>query len=247
MLTADAIKKIVDLGEAKLLTIEGRNYTDKVVHAAKIPEVETLHVATLGGFIKAVSAAQKSAIIKPHQWRIHIIDPDNVELVSEPTSDWHNRDKFVTASTELSVEQYPFGHRVDIENFIIYMRTRFVQTPQVDAIVKLIGTMSQEAVKTSDDDGFTQKVSTRSGVIIHADKTSVPNPVMLKPYRTFLEVDQPESPFIMRLHNEQTGTKISLHEADGGKWKLFAMRNIYDFLTETIERVDALKDFEIIL
>ena len=43
--------------------------------------------------------------------------------------------------------------------------------------------------------------------------------VKLRPYRTFLEVEQPESDFLIRIRE---GGEIGFFEADGGAWKLFA-------------------------
>lgn len=51
--------------------------------------------------------------------------------------------------------------------------------------------------------------------------------VQLKPYRTFIEIDQPESEFLLRLHD---GMKVALYEADGGAWKLQARTNIAEYL-----------------
>jgi hypothetical protein len=53
--------------------------------------------------------------------------------------------------------------------------------------------------------------------------TQVPNPIKLKPFRTFAEIEQPESEFILRL---QDGPRIALFAADGGKWKLEAINSI---------------------
>ena len=48
----------------------------------------------------------------------------------------------------------------------------------------------------------------------------VPNPVILRPYRTFMEVTQPAISCVFRVRK---GPELSLHEADGGEWRLFAM------------------------
>lgn len=54
------------------------------------------------------------------------------------------------------------------------------------------------------------------------------NPIVrLKPYRTFNEVDQPESEFLVRLSE---GGYVALYEADGGAWTLQARRNVADYL-----------------
>lgn len=55
--------------------------------------------------------------------------------------------------------------------------------------------------------------------------------VRLQPYRTFLEIDQPVSDFLLRIG--QNG-RVSLHEADGGAWKLEAKNRIAQYLKDAI-------------
>ena len=49
----------------------------------------------------------------------------------------------------------------------------------------------------------------------------------LRPFRTFQEVEQPESEFLLRMDEEGN---IGLFEADGGMWKLTARQTIKAFL-----------------
>ena len=55
--------------------------------------------------------------------------------------------------------------------------------------------------------------------------------VTLRPFRTFLEVAQPESEFILRLNDRG---EINLIGADGGAWKLEAVRNIAAYFEEKL-------------
>ena len=55
--------------------------------------------------------------------------------------------------------------------------------------------------------------------------------VVEQPYRTFLEVEQPASDFLLRLDK---GGRPALYEADGGAWKLEAKRNIAAYLGEQL-------------
>ena len=54
-----------------------------------------------------------------------------------------------------------------------------------------------------------------------------PNPVTLRPYRTFNEVEQPASQFVFRINKL---ANLALFEADGGKWKLEAVESIANYL-----------------
>ena len=58
----------------------------------------------------------------------------------------------------------------------------------------------------------------------------VPNPVSLRPYRTFSEVEQPESNYVFRIKDSDKGPAFKLVEADGGLWKNATMRKIKEYL-----------------
>ena len=79
------------------------------------------------------------------------------------------------------------------------------------------------------DDGVSQKTTIKSGI---ANKTDVivPNPVKLRPYRTFAEIEQPQSSYVFRIQDSDRGPSFKLVEADGGLWKNATMKKIKDYL-----------------
>ena len=50
----------------------------------------------------------------------------------------------------------------------------------------------------------------------------------LTPLRTFYEVEQPTSPFVLRFNED---AEAALFEGDGGAWQLRAVENIKNWLT----------------
>ena len=89
---------------------------------------------------------------------------------------------------------------------------------------------------TSDDNGVTQTVEARQGVALNAVVEIKPR-VMLRPFRTFLEVEQPESEFLLRVDPDEG---IGFFEADGGIWKLEAKKNIADYFLKNMgDLIDA--------
>src|SRR5690606_26037278 len=111
------------------------------------------------------------------------------------------------------------------------LQSAFVKNDDRDVILKVVGNVKEEDVKTYGDDGVSQSVTAKVGVAT-VGQVEVPNPVSLKPYRTFAEVEQPESEFIFRMKN---GPRCSLFEADGGAWKLQAISNIKSYLSAALE------------
>lgn len=64
------------------------------------------------------------------------------------------------------------------------------------------------------------------------DMVKVEPRVSLQPFRTFIEVEQPESEFLLRI-NERG--EIGFFPADGGVWKLEATRNVAGYFEEALE------------
>ena len=82
-------------------------------------------------------------------------------------------------------------------------------------------------VKT-EDNGITQVVTARAGAALGA--VNVQPIWCLRPYRTFTEIEQPESLFLLRLHSDGSETSYRLYETDGGAWAVTAMNDVRDYL-----------------
>ncbi len=101
-------------------------------------------------------------------------------------------------------------------------------------ILKIVGNIKDKAVRQYGDDGITQQVTAKTGLALVED-VPVPNPVMLAPFRTFMEVEQPESKFVFRMKRGDDGPECALFEADGGAWKLEAMKRIKAYLQAELD------------
>ena len=135
----------------------------------------------------------------------------------------------------------PFNQMLNYESMMITLKSKFVETPELLETVKLLGTITEENSAQLSDDGFTQSVVVRKGIAMKEGKVVKPI-VRLKPYRTFNEVDQPESEFLLRLFE---GGSVALYEADGGAWKLQARRNVAEYLKNAL--ADLIESGEIIV
>lgn len=126
---------------------------------------------------------------------------------------------------------FPFERYMDLEQFNILLQARFLDTEDRAKLLALTGNVVDEGVKTYGDDGVSQQATVKSGVTSVAS-VKVPNPVTLKPFRTFAEAEQPESKFVFRMRKDDGGVKAALIEADGGAWKVQAIQNIANYLEE---------------
>lgn len=110
-------------------------------------------------------------------------------------------------------------------------------------LLKFAGTVESGTLAEYGDDGVTQKATVKTGIASKGDAI-VPNPVKLKPYRTFLEVDQPVSEFIFRMKQDKyDGVLCALFEADGGAWKMEATERIKKYLESELKEYS---DFTVI-
>ncbi len=97
-------------------------------------------------------------------------------------------------------------------------------------LLKFVGNLKDESAQTMVDDGVSQVATARSGVA-SVGKVVVPNPISLRPYRTFLEVEQQESDFVFRMHE---GPKLALFSADGDAWRNTAIDLVAEYLSEKL-------------
>lgn len=124
----------------------------------------------------------------------------------------------------------------------MYLLSR-IQNEGSEAVLRFAGTIESGTLAAYSDDGISQSATVKKG-IAGKESALVPNPVKLRPYRTFIEVQQPESEFIFRMSdcNEEIGCAI--FEADGGAWKREAMKNIKEYLE--FELADLAPQFTVI-
>lgn len=90
---------------------------------------------------------------------------------------------------------------------------------------------------TFSDDGISQQVVMKTGVT-KKENAIIPNPVRLIPYRTFLEVEQPESEFVFRITEGRGGAPaFKLVSADGGRWEAVAVDNVKSYLMDALAEI----------
>ena len=224
----EALQFLTDLKqesmEPKILNIGGETYCDKkLVRYHDFPMASALNVNTLSAVVDYIKG-------KPEELRgsmiLHIISPVEVRLYSG-LIDERERESLMTAKA--IVNEFRFDHYYDQERFLIELQANFLDTDDLHKIKMVSGNIQAGTTANYDDDGVSQKTTISSGIANKAD-VIVPNPVTLRPYRTFLEVEQPESDYVFRIKDEDQRPYFKLVEADGGLWKHTAMKKIKEYL-----------------
>ena len=116
------------------------------------------------------------------------------------------------------------------EEAMIALRTRFQTTNDTDYALKLLSDITTGSKVTYNDNGVATSVVTKRGIDLQSNAAIRPI-INLRPYRTFQEVEQPASQFLIRI-NERG---ISFVEADGGMWKLDARKTVRAYLANALE------------
>ena len=218
-------ERIQQLSDGRLFTIDVQGDVTEIqptVYLAK----NTLHINTLTGLVNYIKANLERS---GSSFLLHVENEKTVSLNGLLTIDGR-RETLVEATA--IIPSFPFNRYIDAEEFIIAFQSKFVNTPDREKLLKVMGNVTESNVKTTGDDGVSQSVEIKQGIASKAE-VLVPNPVTLAPYRTFLEVEQPESEFIFRMQKGPTG---AIFEADGGAWRNQAISNIRDYLKEELSQ-----------
>ncbi|HHW03380.1 MAG TPA: hypothetical protein GXX35_11350 [Thermoanaerobacterales bacterium] len=225
----EALEYLVNLGQVKTIEVNGQTYATQNLNRIKLPKATPLDINSLTGLVDYIKSGFDADAF--NGTLIHIVDHSTVKLISNILND-SDRETYVTAHA--FQPQFRFGYFYDTESFIILLQSCFVQNEDALRIFKLVGNIKDSVIRTYGDDGITQSVTAKVG-IAQVEEVPVPNPVKLAPYRTFVEVEQPESKFVFRMRKGEDGPEAALFEADGGAWKIEAMQRIKIFLEEKLE------------
>lgn len=210
--------------EPKLLTIEGKTYCNKSLNKYhNFDMADSLKVNTLTSIVDYIKG-------KPEELResmlIHIFSPVKVILLSGLIDE---RDRETLMVSDAIVNEFQFDHYYDQERFLIELQANFMETEDILKIRQVAGNIQAGTTANYYDDGISQKTTVDNGI---ANKTDiiVPNPVRLCPYRTFAEIEQPESSYVFRIKDTGGVPSFKLVEADGGLWKNATMKKIKEYL-----------------
>ena len=230
-----AIEKIVELASPSVIQVNGKTFSDgrftEVKEQLYYPECLILN--SLDGIVKMIQKEAKEKRLSD----INVPTDDNTveQRLYVRVSEYNRVDVFTSYDTQ-GVRTFLYRSNADVPGFregfrdretmLIQLRSLFLQTPDVAYLLDLLSKMSDEEKVTSQDNGVTQVVEARKGVALK-EQVEVRPRVKLTPFRTFLEVDQPESEFLLRVGD---GGQVGLFEADGGVWKLVAKRSIAAYL-----------------
>ena len=224
----EALQYLVSLKENKTYEIHGETYSDHELTRIEkhIDRPTSIEVNGLDSIVKLVKAEVGKT---PTPIFIRVRSPRSVHVFG--TLD-QQMDRSYLYSATCDAPDFKEGWR-NHESAIIELRSAFVQNEGTAYLLDLLSRISKEDGVTSEDNGVSQTVSARQGISLK-NYERVKNRVKLIPYRTFTEIEQPESEFLLRLDEN---TQVGLFGADGGKWKLDAKERIKTYFEENLKEL----------
>lgn len=207
-------KEYFDSNEYNLQELNPRKY-------APILELQTLK--SLVDYLKSdndIISERKLVVVVDSFQKVSVYDQVDFENGQRPQ----------LVSVKATVPVIPFSNWRDQEEFNIMLQSMFIDAEDRNLVLEFASHLKIEKGAEVQDNGVSQVATVRDGVASLA-QAKTPNPVTLRPYRTFNEVEQPASQFIFRINKM---ANLSLFEADGGKWQLEAIGNIARYLAKEL-------------
>jgi len=227
----EAIDRILGLAEPTFVNINGKPYTNQSLKQILPPLRETVIVGTLEGLKDYV--LKHTPIGEP--FTVQIKSSTEVLVISEPDE---NGRITTFAKAVFAPPQLPTERWLNMESFLISGQAFFVQDNETARLFQLVGNLTDEAIKTVADDGVTQRVTAKTG-LARVENVDVRNPFQLSPYRTFPEIDQPWSRFILRIRRG-TELEAALFEVRDGMWVFSAVNAIKAWFLEAMPTWDVI-------
>lgn len=226
----EALKYIIDISKPTIESIGGQVYSDKTLHRiSHNPKASPIKLNTLSSLMEYL---KNGVDISTMPMFVHIQSPTRVSVYSALDAD-REREYLVEVNAQLP--GFNFDSFIDHETFCINLQSKFIDSPDRALLLKFAGTVEAGSVAEYGDDGVSQKATVKTGIASKGEAL-VPSPVSLMPYRTFIEVPQPESKFIFRMKQDKynNGIQCALFEADGGAWKIEAMLEIKAYIKDAL-------------
>ena len=231
-----AFEYIVGLSCPTIQKIGDETYSDKPLNRISyVPRAKSIEMNTLSSLIDYIKSGVDSFC---DQMIIHVQTPTRVSMYSALDCE---REREYVVEVNAQLPRFAFDQFQDHEAFCIGVQAKCIDDPETDKalLLRFAGTVEAGSVAEYGDDGVSQKATVKTGIASKGEAI-VPSPAKLKPFRTFVEVEQPVSSFIFRMKEDKytKGIQCALFEADGGAWKLEAMEAIRAYLDSELEGVD---------
>lgn len=231
------IERIIQ--EGLVVEVGGDSFSAKgLIPVRDRSQIECIELSTLTG-LKDYIQGNLDALVKAQMF-IVVKSFEEVNLLLAADSKTKIRQNPVTVKLDRQGKTFPFGQFLEVDDFIIKISTLFQDTEDLVKIRQYVSRLTVTDSIQTEDDGVSQSANIKKGISgALSDVKLAPLGLKLKPWRTFVEVEQPESSFIFRM--KLYGDKVpacAILESDGGAWKSSAVKSIKDWLGKNIKGIN---------
>lgn len=223
----EVVKAVKDSVLTQIVKVRDKEYTSRQVYLP--PKEETVGALKVGSLTALVDYLNKG--VDGHNSEnllIHVEDESTVKIYEQVETKDGSRQLWIEAEADLA--QFKWGVYLSQEEFISALQSLFIHSEDYDTVLQYVSNIVADEEVQISDDGIAQEIILQNG--INRKSTKIKNPIELAPIRTFTEIPQPVSPFILRMQKINGLVKTALYEADNGKWENDAREFIKDFLEE---------------
>lgn len=223
----DFVNKLMELSAPTTVEVDGSVYSNQeLIHIQdKKPMPRCIDLTGLDSVCKMV---RNEADHVGLQIFIQVKDYKSVSVFTSLDSD---EDRLYLYKCTADTPAVTTDRFMTYEKAVIELRSLYIPNEGTEYLLQLLSSISNESKVTSSDNGVTQQVEARSGIALNSMVKIKPR-VTLQPFRTFIEVEQPASEFLLRI-NERG--EIGFFPADGGVWKLEATRNVAGYFENALK------------
>ena len=215
-----ALRYFNSFRDIQVIPHNGLSYTNDKIYQMPEDAPTVFSTKTLASLVELILKEHSHGSL--NDLIVHVDSPTRVNVHTVLRG---HLDRFNLYSATAELPRITLDSYLDLEAMNILLKSAFVQNGTRDQLIKVLSQVVEDAIKTSADDGMAQEVTVKTGIRTLA-KMEMPTIVKLAPYRTFVEVAQPEGEFLLRMRK---GPEAALFEADGGAWKLAARKNIKQY------------------
>ena len=221
------VNRLMELAAPTIHEVDGSVYSNQemVLVQDKKPMPRCIDLTGLDSICKMVRNEAEHVGL---QIFIQVKDYKSVTVFTELDED---EDRLYLYKCSADTPDVTMGYFMDYEKAVIELRSLYIPNNGTKYLLQLLGSISNESKVTTSDNGVTQKVEAKSGIALSSMVEIEPR-VTLQPFRTFVEVAQPESEFLLRINDRG---QIGMFPADGGVWKLEATRNVAAYFEDKLK------------
>lgn len=221
----EKIEQLTRDTETKIIEVNGEKYSTRQMYKVEKPYYGPMRIAlnTLDSLVDIVKVELTKAQLPLF---VRVTSPTKVDVFTtyKDKEEKCKRDYIYECTAELP--DIITDRFIEYESFIIALMSKFVENEDSLYTLNLLSNVTDSNSVTSSDNGLSQSVQAKKGIVM-IDNVLIKPIVNLIPFRTFLEVEQPASNFLLRL---KEGGGVAIFEADGGAWKLEAKRKTQEYL-----------------